>query len=128
MKPFAIYHEHPDWFKPLFAELEKRGIPYERINPAQHHFDITDTHNTYSLFFNRMSPSAYLRDGGQGIFFTLSYLNHLELFGTKTINGYKAFSYEVSKAAQLSLLKKLGLGYPRTVVINHTSQLLRAVQ
>ncbi|MBO9204257.1 MULTISPECIES: ATP-grasp domain-containing protein [Niastella] len=50
------------------------------------------------------------------------------MFGTKTINGYKAFSYEVSKAAQLSLLKKLGLGYPRTVVINHTSQLLRAVQ
>ena len=21
-KPFAIYHEHPDWFRPLFAELE----------------------------------------------------------------------------------------------------------
>ena len=128
MKPFAIYHEHPDWFKPLFAELEKRGIEYERINPAQHSFDISDTANKYSLFFNRMSPSAYLRDGAQGIFFTLSYLQHLELFGTKTINGYKAFSYEVSKAAQLSLLKKLGLGYPRTVIINHTSQLLRAVQ
>ncbi|MBO9204256.1 MULTISPECIES: hypothetical protein [Niastella] len=63
MKPLAIYHEHPDWFKPLFAELEKRGMPYERINPAQHSFDITDTVNRYSLFFNRMSPSAYLRDG-----------------------------------------------------------------
>ena len=22
-KPFAIYHEHPDWFRPLFAELER---------------------------------------------------------------------------------------------------------
>ena len=21
MKPIAIFHEHPDWFKPLFAEL-----------------------------------------------------------------------------------------------------------
>lgn len=128
MKPFAIYHEHPDWFKPLFAELENRGISYERINPAQHSFDIADTSQRYSLFFNRMSPSAYLRDGAQGIFFTLSYLKHLENFHTKTINGYKAFSYEISKAAQLSLIKKLGLGYPRTRVINHISQVLGAVE
>ncbi|HEY0041628.1 MAG TPA: hypothetical protein VGB71_13230 [Flavisolibacter sp.] len=128
MKPIAIYHEHPDWFKPLFAELEKCGIPYERINPTQHVFDIDDTSQRYSLFFNRMSPSAYLRDGVQGIFFTLSYLKHLENFGTKTINGYKAFSYEVSKAAQLSLIKKLGYGYPKASVINHASQLLKAAE
>jgi len=126
MKPIAIYHEHPDWFKPLFAELEKRGIPYERINPTQHSFDIEDTSLRYSLFFNRMSPSAYLRDGEQGIFFTLSYLKHLENFGTKTVNGYNAFSYEVSKAAQLSLIKKLGYGYPKAKVVNHASQLIKA--
>jgi predicted ATP-grasp superfamily ATP-dependent carboligase len=128
MKPIAIYHEHPDWFKPLFAELKKRGIAYERINPAQHSFDIEDASQRYSLFFNRMSPSAYLRDGEQGIFFTLSYLKHLENFGTKTVNGYKAFSYEVSKAAQLSLIKKLGYGYPKARVVNHTSQLLKAAE
>jgi predicted ATP-grasp superfamily ATP-dependent carboligase len=75
-----------------------------------------------------MSPSAYLRDGEQGIFFTLSYLKHLENFGTKTINGYKAFSYEVSKAAQLSLIKKLGYGYPKAKVVNHTSQLIKAAE
>jgi predicted ATP-grasp superfamily ATP-dependent carboligase len=126
MKPIAVYHEHPDWFKPLFAELERRGIPYERLNPAQHSFDIEDVAQRYSLFFNRMSPSAYLRDGEQGIFFTLSYLKHLENFGTKTINGYKAFGYEVSKAAQLSLIKKLGYGYPKARAVNHTSQLEKA--
>ena len=38
-KPLAIYHEHPDWFKPLFAELERRGIPYERLDAASHSFD-----------------------------------------------------------------------------------------
>ncbi len=128
MKPIAIYHEHPDWFKPLFAELEKRGIPYERINPTQHNFDIEDTAQRWSLFFNRMSPSAYLRDGEQGLFFTLSYLKHLENFGTKTVNGYKAFSYELSKAAQLSLLKKLGYGYPKARVVNHPSQVLKAAE
>ena len=103
MKPIAIYHEHPDWFKPLFAELDKRGISYERLNPAQHTYDIEDIKVKYALFFNRMSPSAYLRNGEQGTFFTLSYLRHLEMFGTKTINGYQAFSFETSKAAQKSV-------------------------
>jgi hypothetical protein len=22
-----IYYEHPDWFRPLFAELDRRAIP-----------------------------------------------------------------------------------------------------
>jgi len=128
MKPIAIYHEHPDWFKPLFAELEKRGLPYLRINPLRHSFDINDTSIQYSLFFNRMSPSAFLREGTPGIFFTLSYLRHLETFGTKTINGFKAFTYETSKAQQLSLIKSLGLSYPKAKVVNHVSQLLPATE
>jgi len=32
--PIAIYYEHPDWFRPLFAELDRRGIPYARIEAA----------------------------------------------------------------------------------------------
>ena len=24
-KPIAVYHEHPDWFRPLFAEPDRRG-------------------------------------------------------------------------------------------------------
>ncbi|MEX6689842.1 hypothetical protein QTN47_20210 [Danxiaibacter flavus] len=126
MKPFAIYHEHPDWFKPLFAELEKRGIPYERLNPAEHQFAIEAKEEKYSLFFNRMSPSAFLRDHQQGIFYTLNLLKHLELNGVSVINGYKAFTYETSKALQLSLLQSLNLSYPKTRVINHLSQLLDA--
>ena len=128
MKPVAIYHEHPDWFKPLFAALEKRGLPYITLNPARHFFDIEDTGVKYSLFFNRMSPSAYLRDGEQGIFYTLSLLKQLEFFGTQIINGFKAFTYETSKAEQLSLIKKLGYGYPKTRVVNHASQLVAAVK
>ena len=128
MKPIAIYHEHPDWFKPLFAELEKRNLPYIRLNPAEHQFDINDTDIHYSLFFNRMSPSAYLRNNEQGIFFTLGYLRHLETFGTKTVNGFKAFTYEVSKSQQLTLIKKLGLGFPKSKIINHASQVVSATK
>jgi len=128
MLPFAIYHEHPDWFKPLFAELEKRGIAYERINPVQHTYAIEDTTPKYSLFFNRMSPSAYLRDGEQGIFYTLNVLKHLEYQGVRVINGYKAFTYETSKALQLMLLESQGLKYPKSRVVNHTSQLIKATE
>ncbi|MGL4359705.1 MAG: ATP-grasp domain-containing protein [Sediminibacterium sp.] len=126
MLPIAIYYEHPDWFKPLFTELEKRGLPYEKIDAVNHQFDIADNTRKYSLVFNRMSPSAYLRNGTQGIFYTQSYLKFLEDNSVPTINGYKAFQYETSKANQLSLIQKLGFKYPKAKVVNHTSQLIRA--
>lgn len=128
MLPFGIFHEHPDWFKPLFAELEARGIAYERINPTRHYFSIDAFKPAYSLFFNRMSPSAYLRDGVQGIFYTLNYLKHLEDHGIRVINGYNAFTYETSKALQLILLEKLGLQYPKANVVNHLSQVVAAAE
>ena len=60
-RPIAIYHEHPDWFRPLFAELDRRGTPYVRLDARRHHYDVAERERDYSLVFNRMSPSAYLR-------------------------------------------------------------------
>jgi predicted ATP-grasp superfamily ATP-dependent carboligase len=128
MLPIAIYHEHPDWFKPLFEELTKRGIPFVRQNPAAHQFAIEAPKPDYSLFFNRMSPSAYLRDGIQGIFYTLNYLRQLEYLGIPTVNGYKAFVNETSKALQLELMQSLGIRYPKAHVVNHPSQLVAAAE
>jgi len=34
----AIYHEHPEWFRPLFRGLERRGVPFRRIRPGEEHF------------------------------------------------------------------------------------------
>jgi hypothetical protein len=39
MKPIGILYEHPEWFRPLFAELARRGLPYEPIHAARHAFD-----------------------------------------------------------------------------------------
>jgi hypothetical protein len=39
-RPIAILYEHPEWFKPLFAELERRDIPYDAIDVAQHSFGL----------------------------------------------------------------------------------------
>lgn len=121
----AIYHEHPDWFRPLFTELDRRGLGYLRIDARHHQYDLTSSRE-YALCFNRMSPSAYLRGNGSGIFYTLGYLSHLERLGTRVVNGYQTFTYETSKARQLILLESLRLPYPRTRIINHRSQTLAA--
>lgn len=120
--PIAIYYEHPDWFRPLFSELDRRQIPYIRINAREHSYDPSGGNGKYSLWFNRMSPSAYLRGAGQAIFYTLSLLEHLEATGTRVVNGPKAFRTETSKALQLSILHANGLPYPAARVINHPLQ------
>jgi len=30
--PLAVYYEHPEWFRPLFAEMDRRSIQYLRID------------------------------------------------------------------------------------------------
>ena len=118
----AIYHEHPDWFRPLFAELDRRGVHYQRIDAREPFFyDPADVERPFSVLFNRMSPSAYLRGGGSAILHTLNYLAHLERVGTRVVNGYRAFGYEVSKALQLTLLAELGIAAPRSRVIHRGS-------
>lgn len=125
-KAIAIYHEHQEWFRPLFGELENREIPFIKYNAAEHHFRISEEDFPYDVFFNRMSPSAYLRNNTHAIFYTTALLASLESKGVKVINGSKAWRYEISKALQLSLLESLGLPYPKSVVINHASQAVAA--
>ena len=117
--PIAIYYEHPDWFRPLFTELDRRGIPYERIDASAHSYDPAEKTSPYSLVFNRASPSAYMRGHGQVTFHTLSWLRHLERIGVPVVNGSAVYQMETSKALQLDILDELGLPYPRARVINN---------
>ena len=122
----AIYYEHPDWFRPLFAELDRREVPYVKLDATRHLYDPGEEGTSYAVVFNRMSPSAYLRGHGHGIFYTLQYLNHLKNLGARVINGEKAFGIEISKARQLSLLDSLNLPYPKAFVINSPSLAVEA--
>ena len=116
--PIGIYYEHPDWFRALFAELDRRALPYLRIDASCHSYDVTRTEKQYSLLLNRMSASAALRGHESGMFFTRDYLAHVESTGTRVINGQEAFAIEISKAAQLALLQSLGVAFPRSRIIN----------
>jgi hypothetical protein len=126
--PVAIFHEHPDWFRPLFATLDRRGIPYVRIDAASHCYDPAENETPYSLVFNRASPSAYLRDHRQTTFHTLNWLRHLERLGVRVVNGADVYALELSKAWQIDVLTGLGLPAPRTRVINHPSQAVAAAR
>ena len=118
MNPIAILHEHPDWFRPLFAELDRRGLPYVRLDAASHSYDPAERTAPYSLVFNRASPSAYLRGHGQSTFFTLQWLRHLDRIGVPVVNGATAYQMDTSKALQLELFEELGVPYPRTRLAN----------
>jgi len=119
--PIAIYYEHPDWFRPLFAELDRREIPYVRIDATAHSYDPSETDSPYSLVFNRASPSAYLRGHQQVTFHTLSWLRYLERIRVPLVNGPASYQMEISKALQLDVLQQLGLPYPRARVINNAA-------
>jgi hypothetical protein len=121
-KPIAIYYEQPNWFKPLFAELDRRGTPYVKLHAPEHAYAIEEhPERHFSVVFNRMSPSAWNRDHGDCIFYTLGFLDHLESRGVRVINGLKAFRSELSKAGQLSMLDQLDLSYPKARVIHRAS-------
>jgi NAD(P)H-dependent FMN reductase len=123
--PIGVYYEHPHWFEPLFAELDRRGVAYERILADGHRFDPAAS-DRFALVFNRMSPSAWLRGRGHAVLYTQQWLRHLEENGTRVVNGAAAFAIETSKALQLSLLEQLGLPYPPARVIHDPAQAAEA--
>ncbi|MBA3882344.1 MAG: ATP-grasp domain-containing protein [Chthoniobacterales bacterium] len=127
--PIAIYYEHPDWFRPLFAELDRRATPYARLDASSYAYDLNaGEKDRFALFFNRMSASAYLRGNGPAIFSTRDYLAHLEWSRIRVINGHQAFAIEISKARQLSLLRSLGVPFPRSRVINRPEEARSAAE
>ena len=130
-RPIAVFYEHPHWFEPLFAELTRRGLSYDRVHAERHRFDPSAplaSRGTLPLFFNRMSPSAWTRGHGAAIPYTRHLLDHLEGLGAPVFNGSRAFAYEISKALQVSLLGRLGIAVPRTRVIHHTAALPEAAR
>ena len=127
-KPIAIYYEQQHWFKPLFDQLDARGVNWVKVDARNHQYDVAAKEREYSLLFNRMSPSAWQRGVGHGIFYTLNYLSHLEEKGVRVVNGSRAFTHEISKALQCTVLETLGLQYPKVRVINHPSQALSAAE
>jgi glutathione synthase/RimK-type ligase-like ATP-grasp enzyme len=126
VQPIAIFHEHPDWFRPLFAELDRRSVPYVRLDAASHSYDPAERTAPYAVVFNRASPSAYLRGHRQSTFYTLQWLRHLERLGVPVVNGASAYEMDISKALQADVFERLSLPYPTTRIANSMEAIVDA--
>ena len=50
----VVIHEHPEWQKPLFAALDRRGVRYEPFSVTAAAFSNTDVPQA-QLYFNQAS-------------------------------------------------------------------------
>lgn len=120
----VVLYEHPEWQKPLFAALDRRGVNFASFDLKHAAFD-PDRLPEAPLYFNQASPSAYVRGNTRAVPFALSLMRSLELGGARVLNGSRAFSLELSKSAQAALMQRLGLPHPRTLAFNHVDSALR---
>jgi len=113
----AVLFEHPEWQKPLWAALERRGIRYAALDLKRAAFD-PDAVPEAALYFNQASPSAYVRGNTRAVPFALSLMRSLELGRARVLNGSRAFLLELSKSAQAALLRSLEIPHPRSLAFN----------
>jgi glutathione synthase/RimK-type ligase-like ATP-grasp enzyme len=125
MTDLAIFHEHPTWFAPLFAALDRRGIAYRRIQSGAA-FDPAAADVPAPLVLNRLSMSAFLREAEHPIFWAGALIAQWESRGARVLNGSAALAIDTSKARQLALLSGLGLAIPATRVVHRAADLLAA--
>ncbi len=125
--PIAILDEHPEWSARLMAELDRRGLAFEKIDHSNHAFDPADRRPRYSVIVNRTSPSSHRRGHASVLFYAEALLNHYEAIGVPVINPVAAYRFEKSKALQLDLFERLGVPYPRSIVLNHPDQVVKAL-
>ena len=76
-----------------------------------------------ALYFNQASPSAYLRGHTRAVPLALAYMRSLELQGARVLNGADVFALELSKSAQATLLRTLGIDCPRSITFNDVAAL-----
>ncbi|MBX3188457.1 MAG: hypothetical protein KF819_15680 [Labilithrix sp.] len=112
-----VLFEHPEWQKPLFAALERRGVSYDTLDLKRAAFVAGDPPPA-RVVFNQASPSAYVRGNARAVPVALAYLKTLEGAGVPVVNGARAFALELSKSAQAALLGRLGLRTPRSIAFN----------
>ena len=120
----VVLHEHPEWQKPLFAALARRGVRFEAFR--RHSAAFSERRRPRArLYFNQASPSAYVRGNTRAVPLALAYMRTLERRGARVLNGADVFALELSKSAQATLLRTLGIDTPRSITFNDARALPR---
>ncbi len=125
MPHLAILYEHPLWFEPLFAALDRRGVEFEKIRLSDHWFDLADGPPA-PVILSRLAMSDFLREPEHPIFYTAGLLDHWQRQGATVLNGPDVLAIDSSKARQLSLIRALGHAVPETRVLHRAADLPKA--
>lgn len=128
MPDLALLYEHPEWLRPLLAELDRRGTDYRAIPADGHMFDPAHPAPPAPLIFNRIAMSSFLRSDDHPIFYAQSLYAAWEAAGARIVNGTRAMAVDASKARQLSLISALGLAIPETRVVHRVADLGAAAE
>jgi glutathione synthase/RimK-type ligase-like ATP-grasp enzyme len=112
----AVFYEHPQWFEPLFAALDRHGLDWKAIRIQDHTFDPADPKPPAPVVLNRLAMSSFLRQEEHALFYSMAVLGHWESLGARVINGPGVLAYDTNKARQLSLFRTAGLDIPATRV------------
>lgn len=125
MADLAVFYEHPQWFEPLFAALDRRGLDWTAIAIQDHTFDPADASLPAPVILNRLAMSSFLRQEEHALFYCLAALDHWQGLGARVINGPGVLAYDTNKARQLSLFRKAGLDIPATRVAHRRADVPR---
>ena len=122
MIDLAVLYEHPQWFAPLFAALDRRGINYAAFGP-EGNWSPGYGAIPARVVFNRIAMSSFLREEEHPIFYAMGLLDHWRRSGARVINGADVMAIDASKARQLALIASLGLAIPETRVVHRVGRL-----
>jgi hypothetical protein len=122
----AVLYEHPKWFEPLFAALERHGVAYRAIRLSDHVFDPASRGIPAPVVLSRLAMSSFLREAQHPIFYAESLLAHWAANGALVLNGAETIAVDSSKARQLSLIAGLGYAVPESRVVHRREDLLAA--
>ncbi|MFQ5528206.1 MAG: RimK family alpha-L-glutamate ligase [Thermoanaerobaculia bacterium] len=123
----VILFENREWQEPLFRALDRKVAAYERFDLKSAAFG-TDDPPSAPVYFNQASPSAYARGNARAVPLALALIEQLESRGARLLNGSRAFRLELSKLAQISLMRALSVPHPRTVAFNDVDALAGRAQ
>ena len=83
----GVLYEHPQWFQPLFAALDRRGLPYVPLELTSHGFDPSSREVPAPVILSRVAQSSFLREPEHPIFYAAALLDHWQLSGATVLNG-----------------------------------------
>ncbi|XP_046560564.1 uncharacterized protein LOC124269584 [Haliotis rubra] len=120
-----ILHDNKEWFSFLKEEFKEYDVTMEQWISDEIDFEVTSEPPKNAVFYNRCSPSSYIRGHRLSLDQARVIIQWLRNHNRIVVNGEMAIDVEDSKAYQYVMAKKCGLNVPKTIFTsNPNAQLI----